>query len=214
MRGQGPRLRQEIIDAATELLIQRGDDKLVSIRDVAGYVGVTSPSLYMHFDSKNELLQAVCAHHFNQLDEQLERIVNDGDVHIETLCALGRAYVNFAVQTPVLYRIATMGDGQSATSKDTHFDNIAFRRIGLAVKTLTSDGVFRSGDESKIALELWTALHGCAALAISKPHLPFGDIDSFVYRVIRAACCSHLAPEHIGSAQALHGSMTSSELRH
>ena len=59
-RGEGPRLREEILAAATRLLAETGDEEAVSIRAVAEAVGVTPPSIYLHFADKTELIFAVC----------------------------------------------------------------------------------------------------------------------------------------------------------
>ena len=72
-RGFGEQLRDEILDAATELLLETGHAKAVSIRSVAQRVGVTPPSIYLHFTDKDALLDAVCARYFEKLDEEMQR---------------------------------------------------------------------------------------------------------------------------------------------
>ncbi len=108
-RGAGAQLRDTIINAATELLIETGNAKSVSIRSVAEMAGVTSPSIYLHFADKDALLDAVCAEYFQKLDGQMQSAVDVCSTTVEVLYALGIAYVRFALKTPVLYRIATMG---------------------------------------------------------------------------------------------------------
>jgi AcrR family transcriptional regulator len=49
-RGSGELLRDGILDAATELLLETGRAKAVSIRSVAQRAGVTPPSIYLHFE--------------------------------------------------------------------------------------------------------------------------------------------------------------------
>ena len=73
-RGSGDLLRDEILDAATELLLDTGHAKAVSIRSVAERVGVTPPSIYLHFQDKDALLDAVCARYFDKLDEEMQRV--------------------------------------------------------------------------------------------------------------------------------------------
>src|SRR5690349_6027368 len=73
-RGSGEQLRDEILDAATELLLETGHAKAVSIRSVAQRVGVTPPSIYLHFADKDALLDAVCARYFEKLDEEMQRV--------------------------------------------------------------------------------------------------------------------------------------------
>jgi AcrR family transcriptional regulator len=57
-RGSGDRLRDDILDAATELLLETAHARAVSIRSVAQRVGITLPSIYLHFEDKNALLDA------------------------------------------------------------------------------------------------------------------------------------------------------------
>jgi len=42
-RGEGARLREEILAAGTRLLLETGDEEAVSIRAIAQAVGVTPP---------------------------------------------------------------------------------------------------------------------------------------------------------------------------
>ena len=71
-RGSGEQLRDEILDATTDLLLETGHAKEVSIRSVAQRVGVTPPSIYLHFADKDALLDAVCARYFEKLDEEMQ----------------------------------------------------------------------------------------------------------------------------------------------
>ena len=42
------------------------------------------------------------------------------------------------------------------------------------------------------ALQLLTAAHGVAALLISKPYLPWGDVEEFADQTLSAACVGHI----------------------
>ena len=95
-RGAGDLLRDEILDAATELLLDTGHAKAVSIRLVAERVGVTPPSIYLHFKDKDALLDAVCARYFEKLDEQMQRAAVGRTTAMDVLRALGGAYGRFA----------------------------------------------------------------------------------------------------------------------
>src|SRR5436305_12742750 len=99
-RGSGDRLRDEILDAATELLLETGHAKAVSIRSVALRVGVTPPSIYLHFADKDALLDAVCARYFERLDEVMQQVAADETSNLDRPRAQGLAYVRFATQNP------------------------------------------------------------------------------------------------------------------
>ena len=90
-RGSGDRLRGEILDAATDLLLETERARAVSIRSVARRVGVTPPSIYLHFADKDALLDAVCARCFEKLDEEMQRVSGEFTSAAEVLRAQGLA---------------------------------------------------------------------------------------------------------------------------
>jgi AcrR family transcriptional regulator len=197
-RGAGDQLRDEILDAATELLLETGHAKAVSIRSVAQRVGVTPPSIYLHFADKDALLDAVCARYFESLDEEMQRAAVGCTSTLDVLRAQGLAYVRFALQTPELYRIATMGEGRPGSDVDVTLASSAFLHMRAGVQAMMDEGLYAQGDATLVALELWSAAHGVAALLIAKPYLPWGDAEAFADRVLRAVCCGQIACGIIG----------------
>jgi AcrR family transcriptional regulator len=184
-RGSGDHLREEILDAATDLLLETGHAKAVSIRSVALRVGVTPPSIYLHF--------AVCARYFERLDEVMQQVAADESANIDRLRVQGLAYVRFALQTPELYRIAMMGEGRLGSDVDMTLNSSAFVHMRNSVESLMAEGVYPPGDSTMAALELWTVAHGVAAQLISRPYLPFGDVEEFANRVLSAVCLGQIA---------------------
>jgi AcrR family transcriptional regulator len=197
-RGSGEQLRDEILDATTELLLETGHEKSVSIRSVAKRVGVTPPSIYLHFADKDTLLDAVCARYFESLDEVMQQVVRDCSSNVDRLCAQGMAYVRFALQTPELYRIATMGESRPGSYVDLTLNSAAFVHLRDSVQALIDEGIYPEGDATVMGLELLTVAHGIAALLISRPYLPFGDVEEFADRVLRAACCGRIVSSLVG----------------
>jgi AcrR family transcriptional regulator len=191
-RGSGEQLRDEILDATTDLLLETGHAKAVSIRSVAQRVGVTPPSIYLHFADKDALLDAVCARYFEKLDEEMLRASADQPSAIEVLRAQGLAYVRFATKTPELYRIATMGEGRPGSDVDIALNSSAFEHMRSAIESLMAEGIYPAGDSTAFVLELWAAAHGVAAMLISRPYMPWGDAEVFTDRVLRAICAGHI----------------------
>ncbi len=198
-RGAGEQLREEILGAATDLLIETADEKAVSIRSVAQRVGVTPPSIYLHFADKTALLDAVCCRYFEKLDEQMQAAAAAATSAIDVLRAQGLAYVRFALKTPELYRIATMGHGEPGSGVDVALNSSAFVHMRVTVEALIAEGTYPPGDPTMLALELWTVAHGVAAQLISRPYLPWGDVEEFAGRVLRAVCLGHIASAAIGA---------------
>ena len=181
-RGQGERLREEILEAAERLLVEAGDEEAVSIRAVADAVGVTSPSIYLHFADKTELMFAVCERQFERLDRVLEEAAAESADPLESLKLRGRAYVRFGVENPEQYRILFMG---RAGSSPAGFDaermaNMAsFDHLVDAVRRCMDAGQLPAGDPGFVALGLWAVVHGITSLLVSKPEFPWPPRDDF-----------------------------------
>jgi AcrR family transcriptional regulator len=197
-RGSGEQLRDEILDATTELLLETGHERLVSIRAVAKRVGITPPSIYLHFADKDTLLDAVCARYFEQLDEVMQQMAREHSATVDRLWAQGMAYVRFAVQTPELYRIATMGESRPGSYVDLTLNSSAFAHLRDSVQALMDEGTYPVGDATVMGLELLTVAHGIAAMLISRPDLPFGDYEEFADRVLRSACAGRIVTGMVG----------------
>jgi AcrR family transcriptional regulator len=207
-RGSGEQLRDEILDATTDLLLETGHAKDVSIRSVAQRVGVTPPSIYLHFTDKDALLDAVCARYFEKLDEEMQAAAIGQPSSVDVLRAQGLAYVRFAVKTPELYRIATMGEGRPGSDVDVTLNSSAFVHMRAAVQGLMNDGIFPAGDATAAALEMWCVAHGVAAMLISRPYLPWGEVEEFADRVLASACIGHMVMDMVDLNAPAHESIT------
>ncbi|GAB93882.1 TetR/AcrR family transcriptional regulator [Gordonia rhizosphera] len=188
-RGSGELLAEEIISAAGALLVETGDEAAMSIRAVAGRVGVTPPSIYLHFADKDALLDAVCARYFEHLDGVLDEASSGIDDPLERALQLGLAYVRFALATPVLYRIAFRTCAPDGPSKvDEVLAASAFERISATVSELADDGLFADSEVLEVVLEFWAAAHGIASLMLAKPDLPWGDDLAVAEMLLRSVC--------------------------
>ena len=187
-RGEGEKLREQILEAAEELLIQTGSVEAVSIRAVADAVGVTPPSIYMHFADKNDLIFAVCEEHFQTFDAFLEEAGSASDDPLESLFLRGRAYVRFGIQNPEHYRILFMT--KPALTPERFQDEgmmermAAFQHLVQAVDRCIQAGAFQ-GDAFELSLLFWSYAHGLTSLLISKPDLPWPDVEYLIDRCFR-----------------------------
>jgi AcrR family transcriptional regulator len=190
-RGSGEQLRAEIIAATKDLLAESADSDAVSIRAVADAVGVTPPSIYLHFADKDALIEAVCADVFAELDAAMVAAAEPYEKPLDKLCAYGLAYVQFAIEHPEHYRLATMerhaaDDGQMSQLDQILADS-AFLHLVTVVTECMEAGIFAKGDPIPAAFDCWAAAHGVASLVVAKPFLPVGDKMEFANRVLRAA---------------------------
>jgi AcrR family transcriptional regulator len=201
-RGSGEQLRAEIVQAAKALLAGSDDASGVSIRAVADAVGVTSPSIYLHFADKEALLDAVVTDVFGELDAAMVSAAAGLELPLDRLCAFGMAYVRFAVAHPTQYRLATMDHYSMPPGSDDVLVDSAFGHLSETVRECMDAGIFAAGDPTPVAFEMWAAAHGVAALVIAKPYAPWGDIESFAYRVLRSAALGRSVADLIGDPSA------------
>ena len=66
-------LRQEILDAASELFVKDGYEN-VSMRRIADKIEYSPTTIYLYFKDKAELLEQVCQETFARLKQVLVRI--------------------------------------------------------------------------------------------------------------------------------------------
>lgn len=176
-RGQGERLRQEILEAAERLLIETGDEAAVSIRAVAKAVGVTSPSIYLHFADKTDLLFQVCQVHWARFEDALRRATEGVENPIERLRACGRAYVAFGLANPEHYRILFMGKPSELPAGVDMGELLAESGLGQLLDTV-QEGLAQgklAGDPAHLVFSAWSVVHGLTSLLISHPDLPWPD---------------------------------------
>ncbi|HVV76283.1 MAG TPA: TetR/AcrR family transcriptional regulator [Mycobacteriales bacterium] len=196
-RGSGEQLRAEIVAAAKALLAASASVDDVSIRAVADAVGVTPPSIYLHFADKNELIAAVVADVFAELDAAMLGAGARADGPMEKLRDYGLAYVRFAVDHPEHYRIAVM-DPCPRPDVDEVLASGAFVHFTATVVECIEAGIFPAGDPLPITLDLWAAAHGIASLLITKPFMPWGDRDEVAERALCVAALGHAAVGLVG----------------
>jgi AcrR family transcriptional regulator len=193
-RGSGEQLREDIVVAAKKLLAEAVRAEEVSIRAVADAVGVTPPSIYLHFADKSELIGAVVVDVFRELDDAMVSGAAAETTPMGRLRAYGLSYIRFALAHPEHYRIAAMDPcPQPNVEVDEVLRSSAFVHFQATVDECIAAGIFAGDDPLAITFDLWTAAHGVASLVIAKPYLPWGDLDTLADRALCAAALGHAA---------------------
>jgi AcrR family transcriptional regulator len=112
--GEGERLREEILEAASRLLSELGGEDGLTIRGVARAVGIAPASIYQHFADRASLVRSLLDHEYQRLRalmQEAERSLAPEDV-VGRVRAQLHAYCAFAVDNPGLYRLM-LGNGAS-----------------------------------------------------------------------------------------------------
>ena len=96
-------VREEILAAAWELVARAGVAAL-SLRELAGQVGMRAPSLYTYFPSKDDLYDAMYAQGMQRFAEQMSNAPPGRDPR-ESLRNLARSFTAIVVQDPFRYEL-------------------------------------------------------------------------------------------------------------
>jgi len=185
-RGDGDRLRNEILVAAEALLIASNDASTLSIRAIAAAVGITPPSIYLHFADRNDLLFEVCERRWLQLELAMTESVEGVADPIERIRARGRAYLRFGLDHPEHYRILMMSrpDGTPERFPDERLaDTAGIEVLAGEVAAAIAAGDLPDQNPLEAACMLWIAVHGMVSLLISKPHFPFPPVEQLFEHV-------------------------------
>lgn len=201
-RGDGERLRDEILAAAEAMLIETNDQAALSIRAIASAVGVTPPSIYLHFADRNDLLFAVCERHALQLEAAICAAAPGVDDPLERLRLRGLAYLHYGLRHPEHYRILMMS--RPDVTPDRFIDERMADTAGLLpvvadVKEAIARGVFPAQDPLHAAMLLWMMIHGMVSLLISKPDFPFPPPEDAYQRLYEMLLAGLVTPGQAGT---------------
>ncbi len=175
-RGEGSRLRPEIIAAASSLLAELGDANQLSVRAVAAAVGVTPPSIYRHFADKRALLVAVLEERWAELHETLAAAAAEVEDPYQALRRICLAYVRFAEDHPGHYRVLFSAAAPAGVSEQRaqHPGGPTFSVLLDAVERCLDAGASVPPGRTSwfLAAQIWIAGHGLVDLRIGQ-RFPF-----------------------------------------
>ncbi|MFI6367017.1 TetR/AcrR family transcriptional regulator [Nocardia sp. NPDC050630] len=182
-RGEGGRLREELVAAASRLLETLDGQESLSLRAVARAAGIAPQSVYLHFADRQELLTAVYEVRFAELRAALSvASSSDGPTRLTEIC---RAYCEYGLQNPGHYRVLF------GTAGTPGWEPTDAQMPGLPLFRLLADAAQTCGsiDPTATATCLWAAMHGLITLRQDRPSFPWLDLDTLLVTLVSA----HLA---------------------
>jgi len=188
-RGQ---TRDTLVRVAADLL-EEGGLEAVTLREVGRRAGVSRAAPYRHFDSKEGLLAAVCAHDLGTLRDALERAVAGAPTPLASVQRMLDAFLSSARERPRRYGLLFSSEFEGR--EDAELSGAA--ADCLAVFVSAADVAMRTGelprqDPRRLAALLLATAHGVAELERSG-HLTrakWGTDGSGVLRQLVAAIAS------------------------
>lgn len=183
-RGQGDRLRDDIIEAASSLLADPAAPPL-TLRAVARAAGVAATSVYLHFDSIESLVLAVAERRFGELVRLQEDVQSLNTDPRDRVRAGSLAYCEFGLAHPGQYQV--MFTSQLPLPESMTVEQMpgwpAFQQLIEAVALCLGE---QAGPEAAFftAQLLWQQLHGLVSLRISRPRFPWPPLVETVITAV------------------------------
>jgi AcrR family transcriptional regulator len=167
-------LRQEIMDAARELFVEKGYEN-VSMRKIAERIDYSPTTIYLYFDDKADLMTQICERTFAKLAHNIKSINKRFENPVEALRAGMTEYINFGLRHPSDYLLlfnTPLPDPPSVPFEGSN-GKLAFDTLREAVAACTKAGITRSGDIEALSQSLWMGIHGVTSLLITQKGFPF-----------------------------------------
>lgn len=187
-RGEGSRLREEILDGVVTLMASDGSDETLSLRGVARAVGVSPQSMYLHFPDLDALVTAALARCMGDLGETMARAADTESDPVARLLARADAYIEWGIGNPGVYQVVFEGRVQGSAPEIG-----AGSAVGAAIRVSAEQDVsaamaagdLPSGDPRALAFAMWALLHGIVSLRVNKPHAPWPPPEELAQLGIR-----------------------------
>lgn len=174
-------LRATLLEHAVDLTRQSGPDA-VSLREVQRRSGVSPAAAYRHYRDREALMVAVgrraSAMLANAIQRGLDSVVEGPDKTKKAVARLragSRAYIDFALQEPGLYRAVFLTDedpadlGHPAPASRGTGGLGPYQLLQNCINDLVSEGVLAEGNAAWSDTTMWAASHGLALLLLDGP---------------------------------------------
>jgi AcrR family transcriptional regulator len=181
-RGQGERLREEIVTAALKLLEELGDDQALSMRAVAREIGTAATSVYLHFSDRDALVLAAlerCHHDLTREVDDAEAAAGDP---VASLRARTLVMGTWAYRHPGLYKV--LHESTLNQRADMSFQRTLGDRTTGAVQRCMTAGLIPADDPALVALDLRAAVHGAVSMRLNQPDHPWPPLAEQVERFL------------------------------
>lgn len=191
-RGEGSRLRDDIVTAAVEILEATGNPEAITLRAVARQVGIAAPSIYGHFADRDAIVEAVMTEGFTRLTRVLTKALAGSPDPVERLRLKCDAYLRFGAEHPNLYQLmfscgVVLPQEGPPVAMEAGLE--AFGVLVSAIEDAKAAGRSEPGDAFADATAVWVALHGMSTLQAGLPLFPWPErealLDTLLFRLAR-----------------------------
>lgn len=175
-------LKEELLQTALEMIDTDGLES-ITLRDLTQRLGTSRTAVYRHFASKEALILGVIEKGYEHLSLLFTPIFQDRSHSVEERFeTMGRAYLDFAIKHPNLYRLL-FGDKfrqereEICDYKDETQAAGLYALIGLLTEA-QEEGIIAHENPMVQAAMVWASIHGLASLLIDGHLLMSENIEA------------------------------------
>ena len=169
-------LRQDILDAARQILLEEGLARL-SVRRIAARIEYTPTTIYLYFKDKADLVFHLCEEVYGRVIEIVEAAAAGEQDPVRRVEAIMRAYIRFGLAEPDRYRIAFITDVSTSVDPRGFLKegSMGFRNYDLVRQTVKDalTGGANPEEVESVTEVLWAMAHGIVSLLISHWESPW-----------------------------------------
>lgn len=167
-RGEGSRLRLEIVDATTRL-IDGGIDRL-TLRAIAQEAGIAGPSIYDHFPDLDSIRNQVIRSCYEGLIDRIRQAQDKVDDAVERFESTCSAYIGYGGEFPHRYALLFQAERGRAEKRAVGDQGAAaLQTLVDAIADCKAAGRSASIDPYDDAVAVWCAIHGLTTLRAARP---------------------------------------------
>ena len=152
---------EQVLDVAVDVMTEQGVAGL-SLGEVARRMGIRPPSLYVYFDGKNALYDALFERGWRLLREEMERVLAgfDGTDPVREVYDYAAAFVRWAVEHPAYAPLMFWRPVPGfVPSERAYAPAVALTAMGPArLARLQADGVLAADVDLDMAFRTWTSI--------------------------------------------------------
>lgn len=171
-------LRQAVLDRAAVMLRDRGASAL-SLRELAGDIGVTHAAPRRYFPDRQALLDALAVEGFARLGARLRQAVLAAPGNREQVRSVAAAYLDFATSDANLVEVMFAHKHGSDRGAVAQSATDAFTPILEVLRRGQAEGMLAARDPERIGVLLLATLQGIAGL-VNCGVIPVEQLDELI----------------------------------
>jgi AcrR family transcriptional regulator len=167
-------------------LYAKGGEGAITMREIARALGSSPMGLYRYFRNRDEIVAYLRTTAFNKFAHALEIAFATGSDPFSRARAVGRAYLDFALENPSDYRLMFDLSQPDEQGNDdlAKASARAARTVTRHLDDLRAEGIV-TGDSKRIGTALWAAAHGVIVLHLAGRLPKDTDVRELYFETMR-----------------------------